>query len=161
MHRIILLLLAILFLVSANIVAADQDAQKFIGTWKLHEILNTDGSANLMFGKKPIGYIIYTKEGLMSAHLMRNQRKTFHSDAITDTTCDEAKTLLTDYYGYAGSYEIDTQHKMVIHHPQIHFLPNSVSKTIVRTYRFIGNDQLYLTTVAANPNLILVWHRVK
>lgn len=56
---------------------------------------------------------------------------------------------------------MDTKRKIVTHHPEIHFLPNSVDKTLERTYRFAGNDRLYLTTIAANPNQTIVWERIK
>lgn len=36
-----------------------------------------------MFGKNPAGYIIYTKEGIIPAHLMRKERTNFKSNDLT------------------------------------------------------------------------------
>lgn len=154
----LVLLSASAFAIKAPILAKVKDAKMFIGTWKLVGIVNQDGSPSLLFGKDPAGYIIYTKEGLVSAHLMRKMRTNF---AAADVTCDEVKSLLKDYYGYSGTYKVDPRRKIVIHKIQIHCLPNEVGKLLEREYRFADKNHLYLTTLGATPNLTIVWERVR
>lgn len=55
--------------------------EKFVGTWKLRsfEVKLPDGSVEYPYGKSPVGYLVYSLDGYMSAVIMDKDRENFNS----------------------------------------------------------------------------------
>jgi hypothetical protein len=72
-------------------------------------------------------------------------------------TPQEAKTALTDYIAYFGTYTIDQQAGTVTHHRQDSIQPGDTGD-LVRRYEFTG-DRLVLRGL--NSTLEVSWERIK
>jgi hypothetical protein len=79
---------------------------------------------------------------------------------VSEVTAEEVKNLLSDYYGYTGTFKVDAKQKIITHYPIIHSLPNSVGKPLQRSYRFEGKKRLYLTTIGDKQESVFTWERV-
>lgn len=133
------------------------DQQCFIGAWRLVGLTFADGRPDFAMGESPIGYIIYTKDGIMSAQLMRTERTPFDPQNIT---LEEAKSALADFFAYAGPFEIDHKQKIVTHRVKTHLSPKAINKDLKRSYRFEGK-RLYLTTIGNDKdNKTIIWERI-
>jgi hypothetical protein len=72
-------------------------------------------------------------------------------------TAEEAKTALTDYIAYFGTYTIDEQAGTVTHHRHDTIQPGDTGD-LVRSYEFNG-DRLILRGL--NAPLEVTWERIK
>ncbi|WP_267929305.1 lipocalin-like domain-containing protein [Paraburkholderia sp. ZP32-5] len=123
---------------------------RLIGAWKLvsYEERPVDGSASLYpFGEKPLGLIMYTPDGYMSAQLMRRERKPFAGGDWFDGTPDEYREEGTSYLAYSGRFDIDEENQSLTHSMFVSLFPNWLGNTQSRAVRMEG-DRLQLSTGA-------------
>jgi hypothetical protein len=117
--------LAFLVLSSANHHALAQD---LVGTWKLIAIDERDGDGQrvvpLDYGPEPTGMLMYDAWGRMSVQVMRRARPRFASEDVHSATADQAKSALTGYGAYFGTYTVDESAGIVTHHVQGALNPN-------------------------------------
>ena len=138
-------------------------SEEFIGTWKLISFeMRSDDQVTYPLGKDPIGYLIYSSEGYMSAALMASKRRRFSSMDLLKATTEEIVAAAGTYIAYCGKYEV-TKDK-VAHLVEVSLFPNWVGEKQERFYKFEG-DKLTLST----PPMILggkqqtgylVWKRI-
>lgn len=133
----------------------------FIGTWQLVACTETDAKGTITYpwGMEAIGYLIYTKEGMMAVQIMRKNRMPFSTDNLMLITAKEAQALAKDYNAYSGTFEIDEAQGVVIHNVQTHLNPNIVGKKNIRKYAFY-DDKLELTTQGSSNVKKLIWQRL-
>jgi Lipocalin-like domain len=64
---------------------------RFIGSWSLvtWTLTSPDGQTQYPFGEDAVGYLFYTEDGHMAAHLMRRQRPNFSSEDLMAATPKE------------------------------------------------------------------------
>ena len=139
-------------------------SEEFVGTWKLISFeMRSDDQVTYPLGKDPVGYLIYSGEGYMSAALMASNRRRFSSMDLMKATTEETVGASGTYVAYCGKYEV-TQDK-VTHLVEVSLFPNWVGEKQERFYKFEG-DKLILST----PPMILggqqqagylIWKRVK
>jgi len=139
-------------------------SEKFIGTWKLISFeMRSDDQVTYPLGKDPVGYLIYSSEGYMSAALMASNRRRFSSMDLMKATTEELVAAAGTYIAYCGKYEV-TKDK-VTHLVEVSLFPNWVGEKQERFYEFEG-DKLTLST----PQMVLggkqqtghlVWKRVE
>ena len=144
--------------VSTQSLFASAEPAAVVGAWKLEsfDIVDRDGSMRPRFGPHPVGYLIYTAGGRMSATLSGVNRPKFEPAAESASTCVER---LTDFLSYAGTYDI--RGDRVFHHVQVSVFTNLVGTTLERQFTLAG-DTLRIKTITPGmwgDSSILVWKR--
>lgn len=139
---------------------AAASASRVAGSWKLETFdeIAKDGTRKPRFGPNPVGYLIYTPSGRMSATLSGINRPAFEPTVETakSTACIER---VTDFLSYAGTYEI--RGNRVFHHLEVSVFTNLVGKTLEREFHLDG-DTLTIRTITPGmwgDNSILIWKR--
>ena len=86
-----------------------------IGTWKLLSFFMKDQNGEKIFpyGETPMGYLIYTSEGIVSVHIMSSNRPSCGTQQYQSGTDLEKIESAENYGGYIGTYELQDDH--VIH----------------------------------------------
>jgi hypothetical protein len=142
---------------------------QLIGAWKLvsYEEKPVDGSApSHPLGERPLGIIMYTPDGYMSAQLSKPDRPPFASGDWFDGTGEEYREEASTYIAYSGPFRVDEEKKTLTHTMFISLFPNWVGQTQPRVVKIEGNT-LHLGT--AEPihsggkvvNSYLAWERAK
>lgn len=139
--------------------------ERFVGVWALESFAEQSDAdeKSAPLGEDPLGFLIYTADGFVSAQLMRADRKLFKSDPWEAGASSDAVDLTKDYIAYCGRYEINKESSEVIHMPQVALLPNLVHQEQHRRFTFEG-DTLTLVTTRRRPNgsvvvSTLLWRR--
>jgi hypothetical protein len=142
--------------------------EQLIGAWKLVSYIAkpVDGSESYYpMTEKPMGIIMYTPDGFMSAQLMHPQRNNFVSGDWLNGTDAEYKQEATTYIAYTGPFHVDEEKQTLTHSMFISLFPNWTGQTQPRAVKIEG-DLLHLST--ASPilfagkmsNAILTWKKV-
>jgi Lipocalin-like domain len=143
--------------------------ERLIGAWKLvsYEEKPVDGSAPFYpMSEKPMGIIMYTPDGFMSAQLMHPDRKNFASGDWFDGTDAEYKEEATTYIAYTGPFHVDEEKQTLAHTMFISLFPNWTGQTQPRVVKIEG-DLLHLSTAAPimsggkKVNSYLTWKRAE
>ena len=130
-----------------------------VGAWKLvsFEETSPDGQRRQPYGPDPVGILIYTDTGYMCVQIMRPDRSPLPDVAFEKIGADQIKEAVGGFTGFSGTYQIDSDNHVVIHHVQTHVLPGSVGKNLRRTYELTG-DTLVLRP---SPTRAVTWERLK
>jgi hypothetical protein len=129
---------------------AEKLRDQLIGTWKLVSYVEkpVDGSAPYSpLGESPLGIIMYTPDGYMSAQLMRPGRRPFASEDWFDGTDEEYREEASTYIAYSGPFHVDEEKKTLTHSMFVSLFPNWTGQTQPRVVRIDG-DTLHLSTEA-------------
>jgi hypothetical protein len=123
-------------------------AKNFIGAWELESYTEHSGAEAPLqpFGSKPVGFLIYTEDGIVSAQLMRPHRKQLAAGAWQFNDPEALAELAGGYIAYCGRYFIDEQLGQMIHLPLLALVPNLIDQRQYRTFTF-DDDKLNLRTV--------------
>ncbi len=108
-----------------------------IGAWKLesYEERPVDGSAPFHpLSDKPMGIIMYTPDGYMSAQLMQQNRKNFESGDWFDGTDAEYKQEASTYIAYSGPFQVDEEKQTMTHSMSVSLFPNWTGQTQPRVF---------------------------
>lgn len=141
--------------------AASAPSAGVTGAWSLErfDVIEPGKAATPRFGVDPVGYLIYTPSGRMSAILSGIHRPPFES---TKVSAVEGKgQTLTDFLAYAGTYDI--RGDRVFHHVEVSVFTNLVGTTLERQFTIDG-DRLTIRTIT--PGMwgdasTLVWKRTR
>lgn len=130
-----------------------------VGAWKLESFNErvTGGSFKPRFGPNPVGYLIYTASGRVSATLSGVHRRPLQSgSASAEADCDES---VYDFLAYAGKYEIAGS--TVFHHIETSVFTNLVGVTLKRGFELRGNALIIRTLPPYiwGSQSVLVWRR--
>jgi len=155
-------------LVSVNREQEEAIARRFVGAWKLVSVQGEDPVFPLGYDH-PSGMIIYDASGWMSGQIaVKDDRKPFAS-GLKSGTVEEKAAAFDSYFGYYGTYTVDSEKKTVTHHVVNHSWPGRRGVDNVRWFEFDGNDRLILMPVSDGKGGIvernkatyrLVWQRV-
>jgi hypothetical protein len=139
--------------------------RKIVGTWKLVLEENTlkDGSKTHDYGPNGKGFLMYSADGHMCFVAMDPDRPRWKNPE--KPTQEEKASAFDGSYGYCGPYEIDMQHNLLIHLPEVSTGPSYVGTRQIRPYQFDG-DRIVLSggTVEDEPDLAswkIVWEKIK
>ncbi len=143
--------------------AGDED---LYGTWRLvsytQEILATGEKIDI-FGKAPRGFLHYSRDGRMTAILVKAER--IKPTDLTKMTNEERVELFNTVIAYGGTFTFDG--KTVTHHVDISWNENWTGTAQVRNVRLEGG-KLYISTNPmprpedGKPNIgVLTWEKVK
>ncbi|MGA8534125.1 MAG: lipocalin-like domain-containing protein [Candidatus Tumulicola sp.] len=137
------------------------NASAVVGAWKLESFV-IDSSADAekpRFGLNPVGYLIYTANGKMSATLMAAHRAVLDAPNGAKSTREQVIDSLQNFLSYAGSYEVRGNH--VFHHVEVSVFTNLVGTTLEREFSLSG-DTLTIRTLPPEiwgTSNRLVWKR--
>jgi Lipocalin-like domain len=115
--------------------------EQLIGCWRLagYEVTAEGGQADHPLGDHPLGTILYTPDGYMSAQLARPGP--YADDQEPDAY----------YIAYSGPYDVDEQTRTVAHHVQVSVIPSWRGTTQIRQVQFRGPGTLVLSTSEQSP----------
>jgi len=113
-----------------------------VGTWTLLSWRNeaSDGTVTHPMGEDAVGFLVYSSDGHVSAHLARRQRPHFaHTDMVRGTPAENTAAMTT-HISYVGTYEFfgDT----VVHHAILSSFPNWSGTDQHRRATFEGDTLL-------------------
>jgi hypothetical protein len=117
-------------------------------------------------GKGPIGIIMYTPDGYMSAQLMRPNRTPFASSDWYKATPEEYGREGPAYFAYSGLFQVDEENATVTDSVLVSLFPNWIGGTQTRVARVDGH-MLYLSTASPiqsggqKVNAFLQWQRAR
>ncbi len=142
-------------------------AKNFIGAWELESYTEHSGTEAPLhpFGSNPVGFLIYTEDGIVSAQLMRPHRKRLADSAWQSNDQEALAELAKGYIAYCGRYFIDEQLGQMVHLPVLALVPNLIEQRQYRTFIF-DDDKLNLRTVRTESDgttveTRLTWRRDK
>jgi hypothetical protein len=115
----------------------DETVRALTGGWQLVgcTIRHPDGSESKPLGSHPVGQIMYSSDGHMTAHLLADSR-----DCEPDAP---------SYIGYFGRFSVDTANRIVTHHVVGASAPAMIGTDQPRHYTLDGNR---LTLQADRPD---------
>lgn len=110
-----------------------------VGVWGLVEFrdFDVDGGEVESLGNDAPGVFIHTPDGHLSLHIMTDRERPLID---RDTTDEERGRIERPYIGYFGTYTVDRERMVVIHHIEGAKVPNRVGRSAARTYRFEDGD---------------------
>jgi hypothetical protein len=136
-----------------------------VGTWKLVSAwsTNSNGEQVPFYGRHPIGFLTYTKEGRMIAIVSDSNRPALSSEDDLSVPVAERAAAFSSFIAYAGTFRIEGD--SVIHHVEISSLQNWVGSDQVRRMKLEGN-RLTLWPPSSmlggeQRGFELVWERMK
>ena len=108
------------------------DEVSVVGTWRLVSYEDKlPGSASVYpFGQDPKGLLIYDADGNMSIQIMKVPHPKVASGDDSKVTPEEKQALYDAYVAYFGTYRVDAEKGVVVHH---------VEADLADVY--IGNDE--------------------
>ena len=117
------------------------------GAWRLvsFEFRKADGSVIHPFGRHAQGTLLYTATGRYSAQVMRADRPRF---AVSDQMRGAPEEMAANFKGcisYFGSYEVDREAGMIVHHVEGSLFPNMQGVDQVRAFT-LSEQRLQLRT---------------
>src|SRR5262245_49993629 len=118
-----------------------------VGTWRLvsSEGRSSEGDVSRPYGDAPVGYLIYGSDGYMSATIMRPDRPHFASGDRARGRAQEGLAASEGCLGYCGTYDVDEDRGVIVHHVAAADFPNSVDTDLVRRFS-TENGTLVLET---------------
>ena len=130
------------------------------GAWRLEtfDVVEAGKPPRPRFGIDPVGYLLYTPSGRMSAVLSGVKRPAFES-TTAKPDAESRGQMLADFLAYAGTYEI--RGDRVFHHVEVSVFTNLVGTTLERKFRLEG-DTLTIRTITPGmwgDDSVLVWKR--
>ncbi|MDB9517404.1 lipocalin-like domain-containing protein [Roseofilum reptotaenium CS-1145] len=152
-----------------------------VGMWKLIEMKSIDKEETIIypFGKDPVSYIIYTKEGYVSFSIMMSNRLNLglsiqnlmdlgygikSKTSILQVSIFKYIKAIIRYFqsvqkfvSYTGKYEV--KDNKVIHNIEIHVVPDLIGADLERIVEISG-DTLFLSSSYPEYTVYSTWERV-
>jgi Lipocalin-like domain len=124
---------------------AESISSQLVGVWSLLTYAEEKKGCEHThpFGPKPVGFLIYTPDGFVSAQLMKPGRPAFQSRNWHQGTPEEYVKSGRGYIAYCGRYEVDETNETVTHIPSVALLPNLIYGRQLRALTLNG-DRLTL-----------------
>jgi hypothetical protein len=122
--------------------------EQLVGAWALSSFVERDietGVENRPFGERPLGLILYTPDGYMSAQLQRPDRHAFADGDVLRATSEEYAAAGSSYVAYSGRFFVDEAKRSLSHEMAVSFFPNWLGQRQVRLVEVDGK-RLQLST---------------
>jgi Lipocalin-like domain len=116
--------------------------ERLVGGWRLVEYSVTTaagGEADRPLGDNPLGTILYTPDGYMSAQLAR------------PGPYEDGQKPVAYAIAYSGPYDVDEQTRTVAHHVQVSVIPSWLGTTQIRQVQFREPGMLVLSAAEQRP----------
>ena len=144
----------------------DDIASEFVGTWRLisYSDVTSDGQTTYPMGRNAHGRITYEAGGRMAVQLADPDRAAFAASDPRSATDAEVRAAFNSYLAYYGSYSVDADRGIVVHHLEMSWIPNWTGGDQVRYFDLQGG-RLTLKTPpilfdGAERVASLVWERL-
>jgi hypothetical protein len=100
--------------------------ESLVGAWTLVEWSEqqSNGPKAFPLGDDAIGQIIYTADGHVAAQLARRGRRSFPSGDWREACDEDAARAFKEYFGYFGTFSINTKKQVITHHIEGSWFPN-------------------------------------
>ncbi len=122
----------------------------FQGRWRLSRCFGTSGDEVIFpLGESPFGSIVYTENYVMVL-IAKSNRQKFSTEDFRDVPRAEVLADFPNYEAYCGTYDINAESNMIVHHLECSKVPNHISTDFRRHYSFRDN-KLVLSTVDPVP----------
>lgn len=110
------------------------------GIWTLIEIYGEreDGERAYPFGRDAVGRLTYHPDGRMSAFIARSNREKFIGD-VGQPSDAEVRAAFESFEAYCGTYTVDADRGLVVHHVEIARLPDYEGTDLVRHFVLDGD----------------------
>jgi hypothetical protein len=141
--------------------------EQLIGAWTLTSYVERDietGVENRPLGERPLGLILYTPDGYMSAQLQRPERPPFAEGDLLHATPEEYAAAGSSYIAYSGRFFVDEGNQLLSHEMAVSFFPNWFGQRQVRLVE-VNGERLQLSTDGpqrfngARKTAMLTWRR--
>jgi lipocalin-like protein len=118
MRLVLLGCLALLLAGCATGPGSKAPATNLVGAWRLisYEDRPAQGAVKRPYGDQPKGMVIYDRSGAMSIQIMAVPHPKVASGTDEKVTPQEKIALFDAYLAYFGTYTVDAQSSVVIHH---------------------------------------------
>jgi hypothetical protein len=141
-------------------------ASQFVGTWRLISCsaVTPDGVTTHPFGMYAQGRLTYEAGGRMAVQIARPGQSSFASGDPRLPTDAEARAAYDRYMAYYGTYTVDEDNEVVVHHVEVSLTPDWAGTDQRRHYSLEGK-RLTLTTRpalfgGAERVTTLVWEKL-
>jgi hypothetical protein len=144
----------------------DMTRDAIIGAWRLASYTaESDGDVSEPLGPEPVGIIMYTPDGYMSAQLMRHDRPAYDKAITGGGTSEQMAAAAAGYLCYSGPFTLDEEAGVVQHHVEVSLLPNWVGSVQIRQGRLDGDTLTLSADVQSRKGVssthVLVWRRAR
>jgi Lipocalin-like domain len=138
-------------------------ASQLVGVWTLltYTEEKTRCEDTQPFGPTPVGFLIYTSDGFVSAQLMKPGRSVFQSRDWDQGTPEEYLESGRGYIAYCGKYEVDEANRIVTHIPSVALLPNLINGRQVRAIELDGKRLTLRTSSPGDADDVFVTSRLE
>ena len=143
-----------------------QKTEQLYGTWRLIKYTRTivaTGETQAVFGKMPVGFVNYGRDGRMMA-IVVSEKRSAPTDPVHVTDAERAELYKT-MFAYAGTFDFDGT--TITHHVDVSYNQTWTATDLIRKVKFDAG-RLILTTVPAISNIdgqmtfaVLTWERVR
>ena len=135
--------------------------EPFLGSWDLvsYELVLPSGAVTRPYGNSPSGLILYQGDGRMSAQLSVARPPKVASDDPDKASDEEAAQAWRNYFGYWGSFRVDSEKGVVVHRVEGCSFSNWIGTDQVRHFRFDRANRLILETSSPSGRFTLIWQR--
>jgi hypothetical protein len=136
--------------------------ERLVGAWRLvsWEVRYPDGTVTHPFGRRPLGLLLYTPDGAMSANIAARGRRALAVANPRDASAVDKARLLDSFFAYAGRYSL--RGSTVRHRVSIATNPALVGTLQVRDAR-LAHGRLELAaaekTRGGERRHVLTWAR--
>ncbi len=135
-----------------------------LGTWRLVSwTADTDGEVSHPLGIDPVGTIVYTADGFMSAQLMRRDRPAYDRPWPTGGTAEQLVSAAAGYLAYSGPFTLDESTGIVHHHVEVSLVPNWVGGVQDRDGRLVDDTLVLSADTISRRGVVahstLTWRR--
>ena len=144
-------------------------SDQLIGAWQLVRYTERDvetGAENFPFGEHPLGLVLYTPDGYMSARLQSADRPPFAEGDLLRATPEEYAAAGSSYVAYSRRFFVDETKRSLSHEMVVSFFPNWFGQRQVRIVKIDG-DVLQLSPNGSQrfngalKTATLTWKRAK
>jgi Lipocalin-like domain len=115
--------------------------ERLVGGWRLvgYTVTADGGEAEHPLGNYPLGTILYTPDGYMSAQLAR------------PGPYEDDRKPVAYAIAYSGPYDVDEQARTVTHHVQVSVIPSWLGTSQLRHVQFREPGTLVLSASEQSP----------
>ena len=136
--------------------------ERFFGSWSLvsFEHVLPSGEVLRPFGDSPTGLIVYQTNGRMSVQIAVGGRKKLACEDPFQASPQEAAEAWRTYFGYWGSFVVNPENRVVVHHVEGSSFCNWIGTEQVRYFRFDEGNRLILESQSTSGHSIVTWQRM-
>ena len=114
--------------------SAAEIQKKFVGTWKLISMEGPNQTRQIA----RVGIITYDNSGYMSVQIATGDRPAFPNGRARATDREKAGAF-DSYIAYYGTYTIEPENGVVVHHLEGSTTPGQIGQDNIRYFEFKGN----------------------